>query len=203
MLLDLDGTLVDSVFWHVVCWAEALREHGRNVPQWRVHAGIGMGGDRLLPWLLGDDPDDAGAIEESHRERFLAGAERLQPTPGAAGLLDDLARRDVPHVVATSAGREERRALLDVLGDPDVDVADSSGVGSSKPDPELLETAADQLPGSPRLTVVGDSPWDAVAAARLGVRMVAVRCGGFGDAALREAGAAGVVDDPRALIGRL
>lgn len=204
VILDLDGTLVDSVYDHVVAWRAALAAAGHDVPQTRIHAGIGMGSDRLVPWLLGRHVDDADEIADDHAERFLARADGLGATPGAVALLDDLAVRGVPTIVATSASGPEREALLAVLGDPDLDVTDSGDVASSKPAPDLLVAAARQASldlASARM--VGDSPWDAVAAGRAGTAAIGVRCGGFSDAALREGGAAHVVDTPRDLVGRL
>jgi phosphoglycolate phosphatase-like HAD superfamily hydrolase len=204
VLLDLDGTLVDSVYSHVICWHEALRESGYEVPMWRIHASIGMGSDRMLPWLLGGAPDEADAIADSHTRRFLERAGDLLPTNGARRLIDDLEEREVPFIIATSAGEEERDALLDALGRPDLETTDAADVPSSKPAPHLITSSADEVEARPgSATLVGDSPWDAEAARRVGMRTIAVRCGGFGDSALRDAGAIDVVDDPRALIGRL
>lgn len=204
VLLDLDGTLVDSVYLHVICWHEALAEHGHEVPMWRIHAGIGMGSDRLLPWLLGGHPDDADAVSDAHTRRFLDRAEGLRPTNGALALVEDLEHREVPFIIATSAGSEEREALLDVLGRADLETTDSGDVPSSKPAPHLVRESSAEVGEEPRrATLVGDSPWDAAAAIRLGVRTIAVRCGGFGDQELRDAGAYQIVDDPRALLGRL
>lgn len=203
VLLDLDGTLVDSVYLHVVTWAQALREHGHDIPMWRIHAGIGMGSDRLVPWLVGGHVEEADACAELHTRLFLDHADRLRPTNGALALVDDLERRHVPFIVATSAGEEERMALLAALG-RDLETTDAGDVPSSKPGPHLLRESSAEVGEDPRrATLVGDSPWDAEAAARLGVRTIAVRCGGFGDAELRRAGASAVVDDPRALVGRL
>ena len=204
VLLDLDGTLVDSVFVHVVTWHQALRQSGRTVPMWRIHEGIGMGGERLLPWLLGEHVDDADDLEDAHKKLFLNHAEDLVPTVGARALLEDLRTREVPFIVATSAGGETAEALLEALGEPDLDTFNADNVDSPKPAPDLLAAALEDLGvSSEDATMVGDSPWDAEAADRLGVRMLAVRCGGFGDGRLLDAGAAAVVDDPRALIGRL
>jgi HAD superfamily hydrolase (TIGR01509 family) len=204
VILDLDGTLVDSVFLHVVTWHNALTDAGRNVPAWRIHEGIGMGGERLVPWLLGEHVEEADALAEVHKKLFLEHASELVPTPGAHALLDDLRRRDVPFVVATSAGEETSQALLEALGNPEVEVCNANSVDSPKPAPDLLAEALKELGiGAEDATMVGDSPWDAEAADRLGVRMLAVRCGGFGDGRLLDAGAAAVVDDPRALVGRL
>lgn len=204
VLLDLDGTLVDSVFLHVTTWHQALRAAGRSVPMWKIHEGIGMGGDRLVPWLLGEHVDDMDELKDAHSKLFLPHAEQLVPTPGAHALLDDLQRRKVAFLVATSAGGETAQALLAALDDPDVEVFTADDVGSPKPAPDLLLAALDKLGTTTEdATMVGDSPWDAEAADRIGVRMLAVRCGGFGDGRLLDAGASAVVDDPKALVGRL
>ena len=204
VLLDLDGTLVDSVFHHVLAWDRALTDHGYTVPMWRIHAGIGMGSDRNLLWWLGREVPEAEALSASHDRRFLAWADRLRPTEGARELIEDLEARAVPFVIATSAGTEEREALLAALGRDDLPITGANDVASSKPAADLLEAAAKVVKADlDQATMIGDSPWDAEAADRLGVRMIALRCGGFGDDRLLSAGAYEVVDDPRALIGRL
>ncbi|MDP8961388.1 MAG: HAD family phosphatase [Actinomycetota bacterium] len=204
VLLDLDGTLVDSVFFHVIAWDEALREHGYDVPLWRIHASIGMGSFRLIPWLLGRQVEEAEDISAMHRQRFLDRVEHLRPTNGAGELLHDLEVRKVPFLVSTSAPSDVRQALLDVLDRHDLETTDAGDVPSAKPAPHLLRQSAAELGVEiAQATLVGDSPWDAEAARRIGLRTVAVRCGGFGDERLRAAGAYDVVDDPRALIGRL
>lgn len=205
VLLDLDGTLVDSVHQHVVAWREALLAAGHDVPQVHIHAGIGMGSERFVPWLLGLDVDDADAIADDHTRRFLDMADGLRPTRGAVELVEDLERRDVAFIIATSAGSDERAAMFDVLGRHDLPVADVEDVQHSKPAPDQLVAAGRQAGfelGPARM--VGDAPWDAVAAGRAGVgTAIAVRCGGFSDAVLREAGANRVVDAPADLIGVL
>ncbi len=204
VLLDLDGTLVDSVFFHVIAWDEALREHGYDVPLWRIHASIGMGSFRLIPWLIGRQVEDAEDISSMHRQRFLDRAEHLRPTNGAGELLRDLEVREVPFLVSTSAPTDVREALLEVLDRHDLETTDAGDVSSAKPAPHLLRQSAAELGVEiAHTTLVGDSPWDAEAAERIGLRTIAVRCGGFGDERLRAAGAYDVVDDPRALIGRL
>ncbi len=204
VLVDLDGTLLDSVYQQVRAWTDALRAAGHEVAAAHVHAGIGLGGDRLVPWLLGRHVDHAGDIAADHTERFLAAADTLRPTAGALALLDDLERRGVPYTIATSAGAEERAALLSALGREDVPVFDAEGTGSSKPAPDLLLAACDHLEVEPaNALMVGDAPWDALAAARVRARPIAVRCGGFSDAVLTGAGAVRIVDDPSALIASL
>lgn len=204
ILLDLDGTLVDSVYQHVVAWHEAFTEAGYDVPQWRIHAGIGMGSDRIVPWLLGRHVDDADELAAGHKRRFLERTDTLRRTDGARELLEDLERREVPFVISTSAGADEREALLAVLGREDLPFTDASGVDSSKPAPDLLLASCTEAGIDPaRAIMVGDAPWDALAAGRAGIQAIAVRCGGFGDDALLGAGARRVVDAPRQLIGQL
>lgn len=203
-LLDLDGTLVDSVYSHVTAWSTTLRSHGYDVPAYRIHAGIGMGGDRLLSWLIGHEPDDADELRDEHTERFLDIVTMLGTTPGANALIEDLERRGAPFVIATSASPDEREALLEVLGRPDLKATDNEEGMVSKPAPDLLLAACESVDADPaEATFVGDSPWDAEAARRIGMRAIGVRCGGFSDAALRTGGAFDVVDSPRELVGRL
>lgn len=204
VVLDLDGTLVDSVYHHVIAWDRALAAHGHHVPLRRIHTGIGLGSSRLIPWLLGHVPDDADEISEEHTRLFLEQRDRLRPTQGAHALLEDLDRRGVPAVIATSARRPEREALTDALGEPKLQTTDADAVDDSKPAADLLLAACDQLGSEPRHTVlVGDSPWDVAAASRVGMQMIAVRTGGFCDAALRARGNTAVVDAPSELIGTL
>jgi HAD superfamily hydrolase (TIGR01509 family) len=204
VLLDLDGTLVDSVYQHVIAWDEALSAHGHHVPLWRIHAGIGMGGDRIVPWLLGGHPEDLDVLKDAHSERFEARADTLRATDGALDLIEDLQAREVDFAIATSASGSTREILLETLGRKDLPGIDADDVSSPKPAPDLLLTAAEDLGREPSVvTLIGDSPWDAEAARRAGMRMIAVRCGGFGEGDLRAAGAVDVVSSPRELIGRL
>jgi beta-phosphoglucomutase-like phosphatase (HAD superfamily) len=204
VLLDLDGTLVDSVYHHVLAWDEALVAAGYHVPLWRIHAGIGMGGDRIVPWLLGGQVEDIDALKSDHKERFLTRADTLRATDGATALIDDLSTREVPFTIATSAGGAVREALLGALGLGELPGVDADAVDSPKPAPDLLLAACDDLGCDPSVaTLIGDSPWDAEAARRVGIRSIAVRCGGFGEDDLRSAGAIDVARDPRELIGRL
>ena len=204
VLLDLDGTLVDSVYLHVATWGETLRAHGYDVPLWRVHYGIGMGGDRLMPWLFGEHVDDAEKLSKEHEERFLDRTGQLLPAAGALQLLDDLERREIAYIIATSAGTAVRDALLEALGRTDLPTATADDVGSPKPAPDLLLATCEEIGVDPgAATIIGDSVWDAEAAHRVGIRCIAVRTGGFGDEQLLKAGAFDVVDDPRALVGRL
>jgi phosphoglycolate phosphatase-like HAD superfamily hydrolase len=207
VLLDLDGTLVDSVYLHVVCWTDAFAAAGRPVAAARVHAGVGLGSSRLLANLLGEVPEPSLAEEvvAGHRRRFLDRAGDLRPTAGATALLEDMGGRGTPFVIATSASEEERTALLAVLGDLDVPVTDADAAPDSKPADDPLRIAAAQI-GAPldlRTTMVGDAPWDGYAATAAGVGFVAVACGGLGAEALRAAGAQRIADSPAGLLGTL
>lgn len=203
-LLDLDGTLVDSVYHHVLAWDRALAARGHHVALERIHAGIGMGSARLVPWLLGRAVTDPDPLADAHDQAFLEATEgRLRPTRGALALLDDLAARQVTFQVATSAGGPVAERLLAALG-RDVPTTHADDVGAPKPAPDLLVAACAELGVAPSDAVlVGDSPWDAEAARRAGLRCVAVRCGGFSDGVLHAAGADDVVENPRELVGRL
>lgn len=206
VVLDLDGTLVDSVHHHVTAWHRALVAEGLDVPMVRIHAGIGMGGDRLVPWMLGGEVDDdvADRISSRHGELFRSVGDDLRPTPGARALLADLDARGIAYVVATSANADDRRVLLDALGRQDVEVVDSDDVATSKPAPDLLLSACAHLGVAPTDAVmVGDSPWDAHAAGRVSMPCVLVRSGGFGDAPLREGAPTRIVDAPRDLVAQL
>jgi HAD superfamily hydrolase (TIGR01509 family) len=204
VLLDLDGTLVDSVFHHVITWAEALHDAGHDVPLWRIHDGIGMGGERLLPWLLGGHVPEASDISDDHKRRFLERAGDLKATRGARELIEDLRIREVPFIVATSAGSAEREAMMKALGCGELPTTDSDEVDAPKPAPDLLLAACEKIGVEPQQAMlVGDSPWDGYAAGRVGIRMIGVRTGGFSLEALRAAGAIDVVDDPLGLVGRL
>lgn len=204
-MLDLDGTLVDTVYWHVMAWAEAFAAEGQRQPMWRIHRAIGLGSTRLVSHLLGGTPDPylRTLLVDGHRRRFLEHADELVPTRGALELLGELQDREVPTVVATSAGGEERQALMSALGEPGLPVTDASGAEDSKPGPAPLVLAVEHLPATATMVMVGDTVWDGHAARRAGLRFVGVRCGGISTAELRQAGADLVVDDPAALVGLL
>ena len=208
VLLDVDGTLVDSVYLHVVAWHQAFLEYDVVVPCARIHAAIGMGGDRLVGWVAGDE------IEERHgddlRDRWEAifdtMLDRIRPTNGAAELVRTLKERGL-RVAFASSGKDKHleaaREQLDV--DDFVDaIATTDDVDSSKPDDDLLQVTADKIDARDAV-LVGDAPWDAAAAAKAGISVVLLRTGGFSDAALREAAAGDVAifDDPAELVRRL
>jgi phosphoglycolate phosphatase-like HAD superfamily hydrolase len=205
ILLDIDGTLIDSNDAHARAWVDALRAHGYAVPFEQVRPLIGMGGDKLLPELTGLDPDsgEAKRIGQTRSELFL---ERelptLRATPGARALLEHMLARELELVVATSAKSDEVRALLEQAGVSDLIRLASSADDAerSKPDPDIVQAAL-RLSGSQAAhsAMLGDTPYDVEAAVRARVPAIALRCGGWrDDEAL--AGAAAIYDDPADLL---
>ena len=209
VVLDIDGTLIDSNYHHALAWARAFVACGRHVPVWRIHRAIGMGGDRLVPHLIGEDGerelgDQVRAAWEFEVERLIAETTLL---PGARDLLGRLRGTAVNVVLASSGKPEHVQRALELLGekdtdDPAIDHVASSEDSATKPAPDLIEKALAKVDGSHAI-VIGDSVWDAEAARRAGVRMVAVRTGGFGDDELRGAGAQLVVEGLAEVIDQL
>ena len=204
VLLDIDGTLLESNDAHATSWVQTFERHGRSVPFARVRPLIGKGGDKILAELLGigaDEPLGRRLSEDRRRifrERHLP---RLRPTPGARALLERMRAERLALVVATSATGEELRALLRQAGVDDLitDSATSSDAERSKPDPDIVGAAlARSGVGAEHALMLGDTPYDIAAARAAGVATIALRCGGWGDAALADAIA--IYDDPAALL---
>jgi HAD superfamily hydrolase (TIGR01509 family) len=208
VLFDVDGTLIDTTYLHTVAWWEALRQHDADVPMAEIHRAIGMGSDKLLDHLLGDDRDRSDDDELSTDHDILYGAwwERLRPLPGAADLLRAVAKRGVAVVLASSAKEAELKRLRQVLDADDTIAAatSSSDAEQSKPAPDILQAALDQSDVDPRRAVfVGDSVWDVQAAGRLDIPCIGLACGGTSAAELSEAGAIATYEDPAALLAAL
>ena len=205
VLLDIDGTLIDSNDAHARAWVDSLLADGYVVPFEQVRPLIGMGGDKVLPELTGLDPEsgEAERIGETRSELFL---ERelptLQSTPGPRALLEHMLAQGLELVVATSAKTEEVRALLERAGVSDlIQLASSADDAErSKPDPDIVQAAL-RLSRSQAAhsAMIGDTPYDLEAAARARVPTIALRCGGWwDDAALAKATA--IYDDPADLL---
>lgn len=206
VLLDVDGTLVDSNDAHAHAWVEAFAEHGIETPFDRVRRCIGMGGDKLMPEVAGISEEESPGQEisqrrgEIFRQRYLP---KLRPTPGAEALLQRLHEEGFKLVVASSAKQKELKELLEICGAHRYieDATSSDDAENSKPDPDILQAALKQL-GLPadRAVLLGDTPYDLEAAQRIGLPMIAVRCGGWAERDLR--GAAAVYRDPADLLAR-
>jgi HAD superfamily hydrolase (TIGR01509 family) len=206
-LFDLDGTLVDSVYQHVIAWQEALAECGVPLSVWRIHRRIGMSGGLFLHALqreTGRDLDAAtlGRLSTLHAEYYLRRAGAVVPLPGARELLGYLGERGVPFAIATSGSRVTAESALELLGLPTGTVVVTRDlVERAKPDPHLFLAAASLLGVDPRHSfVVGDSVWDLLAAQRAGSLGVGLLSGGYGRAELGEAGAYRVYADPAEML---
>ena len=185
ILLDIDGTLLDSNDAHAAAFTRAFAEHGLDIPFDHVRPLVGMGSDKLIPSLTGfaDDTRDGKAIVERKKgifeQRYLPD---LKPTPGARALLERLLSDGLILVVATSAGGDEMKGLLEQAGVDDlIHGATSSGdVDKSKPDPDVIGAAIKKSKLKPsELVMLGDTPYDIEAAAKAGVATIALRCGGW------------------------
>jgi len=202
VLFDIDGTLVDTSYLHTVAWWQALRDAGHEVPMREIHRAIGMGSDKLVPHLIGRDDDDLSTAHAHHYAPYL---ERLVAFDGAADLLRECSRRRLTVVLATSAEAWQLDRLRRAIGADDaVDhVTDASDVESSKPAPDIVEVALKASGLSAESTVmVGDTKWDVEAAAKAGVRCVAMTTGGWSEQELRDSGAVEVYAGPRDLLDR-
>ena len=191
-ILDIDGTLVDSNYFHAIAWYRAFRAHDHTLPTWRIHRAIGMGGDQMIAALLGDEVEerDGDAIREVETERYLELIDEVQPLEGSRELIEDLKRGGSPVVLASSAKPDEVDRYLDLLDARDLaDAWTTSGdVEHTKPEPDLVESALEKIGGGPAV-MVGDSVFDCEAAGRAGVDTIAVLTGGFSDSELLKAGA--------------
>jgi HAD superfamily hydrolase (TIGR01509 family) len=203
ILLDVDGTLVDSNYLHVDAWARAFARRGYTVPAWRIHRAIGMGGDKLLGELLGEGAAArAGdALGDDHDRLADQRIDEVQPLPGAAALLHKLHERGYTVVLASSAREAEIERYLDLLDARGVvDVwTTSDDVDRTKPDPDLLQVAIERA-GVPAVAMIGDAAWDCRAAANAALPCLALRSGGIADCELLAAGAQAVFDDAQDLL---
>ncbi|MES2179109.1 MAG: HAD family hydrolase [Gemmatimonadota bacterium] len=200
VLLDIDGTLIDSNDAHARAWVCALAEHGYVVQFDEVRPLIGMGGDKLLPILVGLDSDSAEAerIGESRGALFRKELPALRPTKGARDLLEFLTSEGLELVVATSAQAEEVSAILQQAGVADLIQAAASAddADNSKPDPDIVQAALRKAHRfAAHSLLIGDTPYDIDAGAAARVPTIALRCGGWwSDVALSNALA--IYDDP-------
>ncbi|HEX7341314.1 MAG TPA: HAD family hydrolase [Rhodanobacteraceae bacterium] len=207
-LFDLDGTLVDSVYQHVLAWKSALDEEGIDLSVWRVHRKIGMSGGLFTNILLRETGLDVTAerlqrLREHHAAAYGRFAAGIRPLPGAVALLKYLTEQGMPWAVATSGRMETAAHNLKALGvDPErVPVVTRDQVRYAKPDPDLFLAAADRLDVDiADALVIGDSIWDMLAAQRARTLGVGLLSGGYGREELQTAGAFRVYEDPADLL---
>ena len=203
VILDVDGTLADSNFHHTLAWSRAFARVDLHPPLWQIHRAIGMGGDKLVRAVAGEDAEreHGDTLRSAWEEEYAELLPEVRLLPGARELILALADRGVTVALATSGKEQFTEHVLDLLDLPEgaLDArASSDEAEESKPAPDVLEVARDKVGGGPFL-LVGDTPYDVAAAARLGAPCVGVRTGGFGVAELTEAGAVLVVEDAAAL----
>lgn len=208
VLFDVDGTLVDSNYLHTVAWWQAFREQNHDVPMSAVHRAIGMGGDKLVEHLLGEDRDESmdEQLDTAHGAIFSTWWPSLRAFDGARDLLLACADKDLTVVLASSASETELKVLRTVIdADSAIEAATSSAdATASKPSPEILQAALDSSGLTAKDTVfVGDSVWDVKAAAALDIPTIGLLCGGTGEAELRDAGAKEIWANPRELLESL
>ena len=206
VVLDVDGTLLDSNYHHTVAWARAFRHAGISVPLWRIHRAIGMGGDKLVAAVAGDEAEreHGDEIRDRWEQAYDEIIDETVLLPGARELLAALRERDVDVALASSSIPKHAKHAFELLDADDLaDTATTSeDAEESKPDPELVEEALSRLGGG-SACVIGDSVWDVEAAKRAGVPAYGVLTGGTSRAELVKAGAVGVYEDARDLLDHL
>jgi HAD superfamily hydrolase (TIGR01549 family) len=209
-LFDLDGTLVDSVYQHVLAWREALEQVGIELSVWRIHRRIGMSGGLFVNALLRETgreikSSEAERLRQLHAEAYNRQNKQVRPLPGARELLHHLSSLNVPYAIATSGRLETAAPTLELLElAPGTPVVTRDLVRYAKPDPHLFLEAAAQL-NAPitNSMVVGDSVWDMLAARRARALGVGLLSGGYGAEELERAGAYRVYQDPADLLHHL
>jgi HAD superfamily hydrolase (TIGR01549 family) len=205
ILFDIDGTLVDSTYHHALAWHRAFRRYDVPAPMWRVHRAIGMGGDKLVAHVAGDDVehDRGDDLRSAWEEEYAELIDEVPVLSGATDLVKQLAAAG--HTVALASSGAERFSKVAVellgIGDDIAAMTNSDDAEDSKPDPDILGATLDRLGAVEAAVFLGDTPYDVEAAERLGLGCVAVLTGGFSRAELERAGAALVVEDLTELTG--
>jgi HAD superfamily hydrolase (TIGR01549 family) len=210
-LFDLDGTLVDSVYQHVLAWREALETEGIDLSVWRVHRKIGMSGGLMTNVLLREtgveiDPTRVERLQRLHAEAYKRNLANVRPLPGAIALLTTLTNAQIPWAIATSGRIETAGPVIETLGVDlsRIPVITRDQVKFAKPEPDLFIAAAERL--GVRIetaSVVGDSVWDMLAATRARALGIGLLSGGYGLEELERAGAYRVYEDPADLLEHL
>jgi HAD superfamily hydrolase (TIGR01509 family) len=203
IIFDVDGTLVDTNYFHAVAWWRAFQEIGEDVPMYKIHPLIGMGSDQLVHRLIGRESEEASERHSEHYEPFK---KEIKAFPKASELLEEVDRRGGRVVLATSSNEEDLERLREAVGADDAidEVVSKSDVEHSKPAPDIFEAALKKIGLDPERTlVVGDTPWDVEAAKKLGVQAVCVLTGGSPREDLEKEGAIAVYEDVADLLAHL
>jgi HAD superfamily hydrolase (TIGR01549 family) len=196
-ILDIDGTLIDTNYQHALAWFRSFSKFEIVLPIWKIHRGIGMGGDHMIEALCGKDTEEelGDQIREAEKGFYQELIDEVVPVQGAREFIADLKERGHPVVLASSAKGDEVEHYLNLLDCRDLvdSWTTSEDVENTKPDPDLVLAAMDKVEGS-EAVMVGDSTFDCAAATRAGIETVAVMTGGFSEDELREAGAVAVFE---------
>ena len=196
-IFDVDGTLVDTNYQHALAWFRALRRYDITRPLWRLHRGIGMGGDQFVAAVAGRDVEEAHGddLRAAWKEEFDQLIGEVRPFEGAHDLLAEVKERGFRLVLASSGKTEHVEAFLDLVDGKALADAwtTSDDVQASKPEPDIVSAALAKVEGASGV-MVGDSVYDAQAAAKIGVPVLGVRTGGFSVGELLEAGVLQVFD---------
>jgi HAD superfamily hydrolase (TIGR01509 family) len=210
MLFDLDGTLVDSAYQHVLAWHETFTDFRMDIPNWKIHRRIGMSGSFFLPHLLREighpgDPAQIKRLEKRHAQYFTPKIKSIRVLSGARELLRHLSEINLPWTIATSGERAQTDKLIKDLGLPkSLPIVTGDDVKNAKPAPDIFLTAAQKLNVSiGDCIIVGDSPWDLLAGRRMKALGVGLLCGGYAKEELERAGAHLVYEDPAELLENL
>jgi HAD superfamily hydrolase (TIGR01549 family) len=205
VILDIDGTLVDTNYQHAIAWDRALAEHGAFVELWRVHRHIGMGSEKIVAELAGDEVEERSgdAIRDSESQFYGELMDEVRVIEGARELVAELGRRDIKVVLASSAPQDEVEKYVEMLDAGEISKWTSSdNVDNSKPDPDLVEAALKKAETRDAV-MVGDTVWDVKAAERAGIPTIGVLTGGFSQTELSEAGAIAVYESVMGLADNL
>lgn len=195
LIFDLDGTLVDSVYAHVLAWQQALAEVGVSVDGYRLHRHVGSSGRLIIRHAQQEanvtlTPQQTDQVHRRHEEIFHQLLPRPRPLPGVPEIFRLLREANVPHAIATASYRPLIDASLEAIGAGKTIVVEGSGHLRGKPEPDLFLAARERLgSGAEDCIVVGDAVWDHVAARRAGMLSVGVMTGGYGEEELYHAGA--------------
>jgi len=197
VIFDIDGTLVDTNYQHALAWYRAFRREGIVIPIWQIHRAIGIGSDRVVEMLAGEEVEAklGEALRDAQGPLYKEMIDEVEPMKGAHELLRDLNRAGHPVILASSAEEEEAEHYIELLNAEEfVDgYTTSADVKASKPEPDIVQAAIAKAGGGPAV-MIGDSTWDCKAATRAKIPSIGVLTGGFSEQELSEAGATVVFD---------
>jgi HAD superfamily hydrolase (TIGR01549 family) len=193
VVLDVDGTLVDTNYQHAIAWHRAFREHSYRVAVWEIHRHIGMGGDQLVESLVGEEGEkaDGEALRDAHSDAYRELIHEVEAMEGASELIAELDDAGATVILASSAEAGEVDHYVELLGAAEriAGATTSDDAEQTKPHPELVQTALEKFGSDGPALMIGDSTWDVKAAKAAEVPTLALLTGGFSEAELREAGA--------------